>query len=819
MLSAFYQRWYRHILWALALTAPLLWYQAQQIRSNNDIEAWLPRGTEVRQQYEQFKHEFGGEETILLSVSREQVSDELIAGLASRCGRLPTIQACWTAETLQERMAEFGVDESARAERLVGLLVDPSGKTAGILLLLSETGLRDRAAAVDDVRQVLNYCRIPDQAIALTGTPVIITELDRLGNQKAGLKFFLISQGICLALMYLCFGHWGMSLSLLGVSLWAIQLTQALVAVLGGEMNFILGSLAILVLIFTLSISIHLVSYYEQAVEAGDPAPLDRAIRDSLWPCLLSTVTTLFGLISLNVSSILPVAQFGYAAALGSAVAFVVGLAVTPALLMVWPRCTVKSFCGRLSLGGWCAWVQRQRFPILGSCVGLLAIATLGLLRLTSQIDPSDFLPRGSRVLHDLRQVEQNLTNIESIEAVLDFTGRDLAFADQLQQVREFEATARRHPGVRHTFSLATFFPEELATDSMSAIRLLKRAQSAQDSAGLVTADRNVWRVSIRVHGRPPHSPLRTLEDLTAQTTGWPVSWTGVTPLLKSAQSEIFSGFWQSFTMACLTITLVMIFALRSVTAGLVAMVPNIIPIWLVFGGVGFFDLPVDIGMMMTASIALGISVDCTFHFLVFYDQAYRAGKSSYESTKAALLHSGGAMLESTMICGAGMLALCLSDFAPTARFGWLMALQMAASLLGELVILPALLCCRPPRRAKRPLAYVAPSAPALGLVLAEGPQAIRVDADFAMSVAELHPVESVDTVAEPTPLIPPLRVTTTGRGPLVTAEPFASSPVFASTADRPATLPGPHFDRLSTESDGPAATTATKARRRRRRP
>ena len=145
-----------------------------------------------------------------------------------------------------------------------------------------------------------------------------------------------------------------------------------------------------------------------------------------------------------------------------------------------------------------------------------------------------------------------------------------------------------------------------------------------------------------------------------------------------------------------------MILSLRSVVTGLIAMIPNIIPIWLVFGGIGFLGTPVDIGMMMTGSISLGISVDCTFHFLVHYQQSYRRGRSSVDACQDALAHSGEPMLDSTLISALGMLALCMSSFTPTSRFGLLMASQMGASLLGELVLLPALLCLRP---ARRPLA------------------------------------------------------------------------------------------------------------------
>lgn len=152
-------------------------------------------------------------------------------------------------------------------------------------------------------------------------------------------------------------------------------------------------------------------------------------------------------------------------------------------------------------------------------------------------------------------------------------------------------------------------------------------------------------------------TPVEVLNQLTFELADEPLHFTGLTPLLKNAQQEIFDGFWQSFTAACLTISIVMILSLRSIVAGVIAMIPNIIPIWLVFGGVGFLGMPVDIGMMMTGSIALGISVDCTFHFLVKYQTAYKNGATSTEAVLQSLEHSGEPMLDSTLISALGMLA------------------------------------------------------------------------------------------------------------------------------------------------------------------
>ena len=696
MISNFYRRYSVAILWLVGLSFPLFWYQSEQIRSNNDIETWLPRDTPVRQVYEEFKQDFGAEEVIVIGLPREIATPKLVEAFAGRMERLPGIRHCWTPERMTSRMVEFGVEEAAARRRLDGLLTSQSGELIGIVAMLSEAGARDRSRVVDDVKSVLSYCRFPIEAVALTGPPVIVTELDRLGSQKSNRQFFLLTCGISLCLLFYSFGHWGLSFATLGTALWGIFLNQVVMIIFGAEMNFIMGSLSIMVMIFTLSITVHVVSYYDSARKEGEADPLGAAVKESWNPCMLSTLTTLLGLVSLNVSSIVPVSQFGYAAACGSIVALIVGLGVTPALLTVMPDCTVRSVRYHIDFRQWGTRIAAHRWSLMGTAAVLLAVTAIGILQLKPSINPTEFLPRKSKVLADLHRIENDLTNVDSIEAVVDLGGENLAFMDQVQRVRKIEAKIAAQRGVRHTLSLATFFPEEMPESTMVGARILGLAKSYSGEDGMIAGRQRLWRISARIRHDTNQSPVDVLNQLTVQLADEPVHFTGLTPLLKNAQQQIFDGFWQSFTAACVTISIVMILSLRSVFASIIAMIPNIIPIWLVFGGVGFLGMPVDIGMMMTGSIALGISVDCTFHFLVKYQTAYRNGATSTEAVLQSLEHSGEPMLDSTLISALGMLALCLSSFAPTARFGCLMAAQMTASLLGELVLLPAMLCCRP---------------------------------------------------------------------------------------------------------------------------
>ena len=122
-------------------------------------------------------------------------------------------------------------------------------------------------------------------------------------------------------------------------------------------------------------------------------------------------------------------------------------------------------------------------------------------------------------------------------------------------------------------------------------------------------------------------------------------------------------------SMAFALVTLTMICVLRGIRAGLIAMLPNLFPAVVVFGLMGWFGWPIDIGAMMTASVALGIAVDDTFHFMTWFRLESRQGLNPKEAVRLAFRHCGRAMIQTTLICGVGMSVFGLSEFVPTQRF------------------------------------------------------------------------------------------------------------------------------------------------------
>jgi predicted RND superfamily exporter protein len=170
------------------------------------------------------------------------------------------------------------------------------------------------------------------------------------------------------------------------------------------------------------------------------------------------------------------------------------------------------------------------------------------------------------------------------------------------------------------------------------------------------------------------------------------VVYTGVVPIVYKAQRELLDSLVQSTWWSFASITPLMMLICRSVLAGAVVMLPNALPVLVVFGGMGWLGVPVDIGSMMAASIALGVAVDDTIHFLAWYREGIQQLGDRHQAIEEAYRRSATPTLQAALINGLGLAVFATSSFTPTQRFGWLILTILTAGVIAELVLLPAIL-------------------------------------------------------------------------------------------------------------------------------
>ncbi|MCC9601976.1 MMPL family transporter [Stieleria sp. JC731] len=186
------------------------------------------------------------------------------------------------------------------------------------------------------------------------------------------------------------------------------------------------------------------------------------------------------------------------------------------------------------------------------------------------------------------------------------------------------------------------------------------------------------------------------------------VIYTGVVPVVYKAQRTLLGSLVESIAMAFVLIAFVMVVLLNPAStplrfimpgnfvtgtmSGVISMIPNMFPVLLIFGLMGHFGRLVDIGTMMTASVAMGVAVDDTIHFLSWFRTFLDKGYDRLKAVEMTYRRVGPAMTQTTIVGGLGLFVFALSTFTPTQRFGTLMLVLLAAALIGDLVLLPALL-------------------------------------------------------------------------------------------------------------------------------
>ncbi|MCA9157500.1 MAG: MMPL family transporter [Planctomycetales bacterium] len=168
--------------------------------------------------------------------------------------------------------------------------------------------------------------------------------------------------------------------------------------------------------------------------------------------------------------------------------------------------------------------------------------------------------------------------------------------------------------------------------------------------------------------------------------------YTGVVPIVYQAQRALLNSLVESTWWSFLTITPIIMIVSRSILAGAIAMIPNAIPVLFIFGAMGWLNIPIDIGSMMTASIALGVAVDDTIHFLARYREELAYTPDRERAIIGTYGHCAVPTLQAALISGLGLSVFAFSTFTPTQRFGWLMLSILLAGVVSELIVLPALL-------------------------------------------------------------------------------------------------------------------------------
>lgn len=759
--------------------APLIGYWAAQLQFGTAfVESWLPDDDPARIDYRGFRQRFGEDQFLLVSWPEctiddprlEQFTDHLLdaaeqaPGLAiSRVENSKRMLDGLTAGPLKLRPQEAH-------RRLQGFAIGQDG-TCFVSIQVAQAETDQRAALIAKVHEVAaDVVGCPPDELVLAGEPYQVYLIDR--SSREAMQYY-VAPSTLIALLVGWFCLRGIRLTLIVFALAGLGqvLGMALVAFFISEMTAVLVVLPTLVFMLTLSAAIHLTNYYVDSGGDCEERAGARALLLGARPCILATLTTVFGFASLTVSQLSPVWQFGSLAALGLILSSLFLLTVFPAATRIGLRTpndsrTAPSEDATLKEPSTASPVQssahesrlrrfgrrveasllvvtaRRAMPITLGGITLLVFAIAGLNHLQTSTEFDDMFPERSQSLRSLRWVQQRLGPINSLEFLVSFphatsndqvADRQVAEVDrssatepseadseafvecdllaQLELVRRIHQELAGSPHVHSVLSATTFLPElpqgagVRNTIRRAVIRRQVEANWEQlDEQGLVDlAKQRTWRITARVRDlrgsnfesisslllSESQQHARAIEEASCIPT---IQLSGLRTVIEKAHRSILGDLGGSFVAAFILITPVMMIIVRSIRSGLILMIPNVLPVALVFGGMGWLGIKLDVASILTASVALGIAVDDTLHFMSWFLRGRQAGDSPSKAVASAVHACARPMIQTTVISSGAMLPFFFSDFLPTSKFALLMILILNGAIIGDLILLPALL-------------------------------------------------------------------------------------------------------------------------------
>jgi hypothetical protein len=458
--------------------------------------------------------------------------------------------------------------------------------------------------------------------------------------------------------------------------------------------------------------------YYEEVEVGGDGAAIGARILGHLGlPVLVTALTTVLGFASLVVYRISAIRHLGIFAVFGITALFVLALTFTVAALTLLrvrqgSAATAREteMVGR-TLDAVVRFSTGHRLGVTVVAIALVVFFGWGIRYVAIETSYLSYFPRDSPIVEAARAVSERMHSGQaSFLVVVDGPGENaMGRLDALQRLAALQDFINRVPGVDLTTSLVDYvkllnrvFHDDdpahyglPATDA--AVEQYLLVLDPETIEGVVSPDFSRAAIFVRSHldsSADMKDALVRIERFARDSfpSGFSIHPTGTVVLLNQTADDLSAGQVQSVIVAMIVVFLVLSLQFLSLRFGLVAMVPNLVPIVLFFGMLGWTGISLSLATSMIASIALGIGVDEAVHLLSEFNHHVRKHADERAAVRAAMQSVGPPLVYSTVALTLGFLVLAGSSFVPLRHFGWFSAMNVVASLFADLILLPIVL-------------------------------------------------------------------------------------------------------------------------------
>ncbi len=546
--------------------------------------------------------------------------------------------------------------------------------------------------------------------------------------------FLLLSNGAIMLLLIILFRRVSGVVLPLAVVLLSMLSAMGAMSWVDIPFSITLNMLPAFLIVVGVCDSIHILVIVYRQLDAGMPRDeaIVHALSHSGLAVVMTSVTTAAGLLSFSVAQLAPVAQLGVVAPFGVMLAMVYSLVLLPAVLAVSPLkrkrrgrdvgiAAVGSALARLGDS-----VTTHPGRVIAAWVLLLLVASPGIQRVHFSHDGMKWFPKEDPIRRAADLIDEEFEGAGGLEVIIH-TGRENGLHDPdimrriEQAMRHTETLMVDDRKISQAFSLVDivkethqalnenrpeFYRLPVERKLLAQELLLFENSGSDDLEEMTDSQFSQARMSLRMHWVDAMVMPAFLERLKPELTailgpGLDIELTGGGVMFSRIFENVIVTLTRSYVLALLTITPLMVLLIGSLKRGLVAMIPNLIPVYLVIALMGFRGIPLDMTTLLIGGVVLGLAVDDTIHFMHKFNRYYEITGDPAAAVHETLITTGSALLFTSIVLGIGFGIFMGGYMVNIFWFGLLSSTAVVVAFVADVTLAPALMMLVAPKRSE----------------------------------------------------------------------------------------------------------------------
>jgi predicted RND superfamily exporter protein len=734
--------------WPIIVLAILLTgffgYQLTKIQLNSNVIDSLPANDSVVSLFKNIGKQFGGNEIGMVIIESDNVfKASVLKDIQQVTKTLKNIKGVTAVTSLTNILNFDAVGDNFEVSPLInmsrlpnslagtdslkqlvisnkmyrGNLVSADGKACIVVFKFSQGS--NVGAVVKKVKAAIRKLSIREK-VYFAGGPFITAMVAKIISKDLiyliPITFLVIS-----IILYLSFHSIrGVVLPMLTAGM-AIIWALGLMPLMGIDMSMVSNNIPIILMAVGSAYTIHVLNRINQCREKDFRKAIRKALGHIFVPVSLAALTTMIGFVSFIFGAYLKmIRDFGLITALGTFFAALLSLFFIPALMSVFPGKAikkanpkpVKSYLNDYVLSPLTTLILKHPKYIFSVWILLIVVSFISAFSIRRSVDVSDYFQKSNpeRIAENI--MVQKFGGIKPV--FLQFTG-NMQSAAVLKTMKKAQDYLQKSPSITSTQSIADIIiklngalsGKYKIPDSDAAIgQLWFLLDGNENISQLVSENLDKGIIVAKFNGKGNHAAADFAKYMKPFLTknsrpGCKIQMTGMPFINAEMDQSLLNSQIVSLIIATIFVIGIVSLILWSFSKGLLASIPIAVTIIILFGTMGLSNIPLNMGTVLVASIAMGIGIDYSIHFITHFNDGLKMGLPVQEAIVATMKMSGKAILINFGSVSGGFLVLVFSKLVPMQYFGILVALSMLSSSLGALTLLPVILIIRNKKRLK----------------------------------------------------------------------------------------------------------------------